>query len=109
MQWFVVSREPPGKVLNVARGQTAGMQVEDKNGNNDISLGGIREDRDAIVYSAASSPVHWGEVESNQETKISKETKVQEVDIGEMKWKIPLECKYTSPLGQQWLSFGQAM
>ena len=105
----MVSREPPGKVLNVARGQTAGMQVEDKNGNNDISLGGIREDRDAIVYSAASSPVHWGEVESNQETKISKETKVQEVDIGEMKWKIPLECKYTSPLGQQWLSFGQAM
>ena len=82
MQRFVVSWEQPGRLLNVAQGQTAGRQVDDDNGNNEDSLGRGRQGRHrghSVLRHSISCPLERSRKQSRH--KILKGTRVEEVEV----------------------------
>lgn len=78
----MVSREQPGRLLNVAQGQTAGRQVDDNNGNNEDSLGRGRQGRHrghSVLRHSISCPLERSRKQSRH--KILKGTRVEEVEV----------------------------
>lgn len=74
----MVSREQPGRLLNVAQGQTAGRQVEHNNGNNDKSLERGRQGRHrghSVLHRSISCPLETTRKQSRH--KILKGTGVE--------------------------------